>query len=52
MHTLLSIIANFVYFICYNLLMKKNTYEKRTKIANDAMNYIYKYIDTDINIDD
>ena len=32
--------------------MKKNTYEKRTKIANDAMNYIYKYIDTDINIDD
>lgn len=32
--------------------MKKNTYEKRAKIANDAMNYIYKYIDTDINIDD
>jgi AraC family transcriptional regulator len=32
--------------------MKKNTYEKRTKIANDVMNYIYKYIDTDINIED
>jgi AraC family transcriptional regulator len=32
--------------------MKKNTYEKRAKIANDVMNYIYKYIDTDINIDD
>ena len=31
--------------------MKKNTYEKRAKIANDVMNYIYKYIDTDINID-
>ena len=32
--------------------MKKNTYEKRAKIANDVMNYIYKYIDTNINIDD
>ena len=32
--------------------MKKSTYEKRAKIANDVMNYIYKYIDTDINIDD
>jgi len=32
--------------------MKKNTYEKRTKIANDVMNYIYKHIDTDINIDE
>ena len=26
--------------------MKKSTYEKRAKIANDVMNYIYKYIDT------
>ncbi len=32
--------------------MKKSTYEKRAKIANDVMNYIYKYIDTNINIDD
>ncbi len=32
--------------------MKKNTYEKRAKIANDVMNYIYKYIDTNINIDE
>lgn len=32
--------------------MKKNTHEKRAKIANDVMNYIYKYIDTDINIDE
>ena len=28
--------------------MKKSTYEKRAKIANDVMNYIYKYIDTNI----
>jgi AraC family transcriptional regulator len=32
--------------------MKKSTHEKRAKIANDVMNYIYKYIDTDINIDE
>ena len=32
--------------------MKKSTHEKRAKIANDVMNYIYQYIDTDINIDD
>jgi AraC family transcriptional regulator len=32
--------------------MKKSTHEKRVKIANDVMNYIYKYIDADINIDD
>jgi AraC family transcriptional regulator len=32
--------------------MKKVTHEKRAKIANDVMNYIYQYIDTDINIDD
>ena len=32
--------------------MKKSTYEKRAKIATDVMNYIYKYIDTNINIDD
>ena len=32
--------------------MKKNTYEKRAKIANDVMNYIYKFIDTNINIDE
>ncbi len=24
--------------------MKKDTYEKRAKIANDVMNYIYKFI--------
>ena len=32
--------------------MKKVTYEKRARIANDVMNYIYKYIDTNINIDE
>ena len=32
--------------------MKKRTYEKRAKIANDVMNYVYKYIDTNINIDE
>ena len=32
--------------------MKKSTYEKRAKIANDVMNYVYKYIDTNINIDE
>ena len=32
--------------------MKKNTYEKRAKIANDVMNYVYKFIDTNINIDE
>ncbi|RBQ31016.1 AraC family transcriptional regulator [Arcobacter sp. FW59] len=32
--------------------MKKITFEKRTKLANDVMNYIYKYIDTNINIDE
>ena len=32
--------------------MKKSTYEKRAKIANYVMNYIYKYIDTNINIDE
>ena len=32
--------------------MKKVTYEKRVRIANDVMNYIYKYIDTNINIDE
>ncbi|RBQ28924.1 AraC family transcriptional regulator [Aliarcobacter vitoriensis] len=32
--------------------MKKITFEKRIKLANDVMNYIYKYIDTNINIDE
>lgn len=32
--------------------MKKETFEKRTKIANYVMNYIYKYIETNINIDE
>jgi AraC family transcriptional regulator len=32
--------------------MKRKTLQKRAKIANDVMNYIYKYIDTDINIDE
>ena len=32
--------------------MKKSTYEKRARIANDVMNYIYKYIETNINIDE
>ncbi len=33
-------------------MKKKDTIEKHTKIANDIMYYIYKYIDTDINLDD
>ena len=32
--------------------MKKSTKQKHTKIANDIMYYIYKHIDTDINIDE
>lgn len=32
--------------------MKKETIQKRAKIANDVMNYIYKYIHSDINIDE
>lgn len=31
--------------------MKKETKLKHSKIANDMMYYIYKYLDTDINID-
>ncbi len=31
--------------------MKKETLEKRVKIANDIMYYIYQYMDTDINLD-
>jgi len=30
--------------------MKKTTLQKHTKIANNIMYYIYKYIDTDINL--
>lgn len=32
--------------------MKKDTIEKHRKIANDIIYYIYKYIDTDINLDE
>lgn len=32
--------------------MKKETLNKRTKIANDILYYIYTHIDTDINIDE
>ncbi|MCK9337570.1 MAG: AraC family transcriptional regulator [Arcobacteraceae bacterium] len=32
--------------------MKKETQDKRTKIANDIMFYIYTHIDTDIDIED
>ena len=32
--------------------MKKETLDKRTKIANDIMFYIYTHIDTDIDIED
>ncbi len=52
MLSLLSIFAKFKYNSCYNIFMKKITYEKRAKIANNVMNYIYKYIDTNINIDE
>ncbi|MDX9795766.1 MAG: AraC family transcriptional regulator, partial [Arcobacteraceae bacterium] len=32
--------------------MKHTTIEKHTQICNFVMNYIYKYIDTNINIDE
>lgn len=32
--------------------MKKDTIQKRAKIVNNVMNYIYKYIDTNINVDE
>jgi AraC family transcriptional regulator len=32
--------------------MKKETITKHTKIANDIMYYIYKYVDTNINLDE
>ncbi|WP_419769893.1 MAG: AraC family transcriptional regulator [Candidatus Marinarcus sp.] len=32
--------------------MKNETLKKREKIANNVMNYIYKYIDTNIDMDD
>lgn len=32
--------------------MKKTTIEKRAKIVNNVINYIYKYIDIDININE
>ena len=32
--------------------MKKDTIQQHTKIANDMIYYIYKYIDTDISLDD
>jgi len=32
--------------------MKKETVQKHTKIANDIIYYMYKYIDTDINLDE
>lgn len=32
--------------------MKKSTLQKRTKIANDILYYIFRHIDTDINIDE
>lgn len=33
-------------------MQKRTTYNKNVQIANDAMYYIYEYIDTDINIDE
>ena len=32
--------------------MKKETINKHTKIANETMYYIYKYVDTEINLDE
>ena len=32
--------------------MKKDTIHRHTKIANNIMYYIYKYVDTDINLDE
>lgn len=44
--------ANFLVLFCYNGFMKKETLEKRTKIANDIMYYIYTHIDTNIDIEE
>lgn len=33
-------------------LMRRETLDKKTKIANDVMFYIYRHIDTDINMDE
>jgi len=44
----LSIIAR---NISYNCPMKKKTIHIHSQIANEMMHYIYRYIDTDINID-
>lgn len=32
--------------------MKKETIKQHTKIANEIMSYVYKYVDTDINLDE
>ena len=32
--------------------MKSTTQAQHAKLANDALYYIYRYIDTDINIDE
>lgn len=48
----LTIFAQNYFKSCYNNFMKKATIEKHTKLANNIMYYIYKYIDTDINLDE
>lgn len=37
---------------CYTYIMKKDTIQEHTKIANDIIYYIYKYIDTNISLED
>ena len=45
-------LAQNTFFSCYNEEMKKDTIQRHTKIANDIIYYIYKYIDTNINLDE
>ena len=44
--------AYFIVIFCYNIGMKKETLQKRTKIANDIMYYIYTHIETNIDIEE
>lgn len=37
---------------CYNVPMKKETLQKRTKLANDMLYYIYTHIETHIDIEE
>jgi AraC family transcriptional regulator len=40
------------FFVIIYLMMKKETLNKKTKISNDILFYIYSHIDVDINMDE